>query len=67
MLPTRTTPVRRTTASKMSSLPTMAPVCDTAAREPAGWRPDFIRITGLARAAARRLPTRCRPSRTPSM
>jgi acetyltransferase len=28
--------VRRTTALKMSSLPTIAPVCETAAREPAG-------------------------------
>jgi hypothetical protein len=45
----------------------MAPVCDTAAREPAGCRPTFIAMTGFTRAAARRLLTSRRPSRTPSM
>jgi hypothetical protein len=45
----------------------MAPVCDTAAREPAGWRPTFITITGLTRAAARSAETKRRALRTPSM
>jgi len=67
MVVTRTTPARFTTASNTSSRPTMAPVCDTAAREPAGWRPTFIRITGLTRAAARRAETKRRALLTPSM
>ena len=50
---TRTTPARRKAASKASSEPTIAAVCETAALEAAAWRPTLINTTGLIRAAAR--------------
>ena len=53
MVFTRTTPARRTAASKTSSAPTSAPVCDIAAREPAGWRPDLHQQSPASRAPRR--------------
>src|SRR5450830_6563 len=53
MVCTRTTPARRTAASKASSEPTKEAVCDIAAFEAAAWRPTLTRITGLILAAAR--------------
>ncbi len=67
ILPTRTTPARLTAASNTSSVPTMAPVCETAARDPAGCRPTFITMTGFTRAAARKPERNRRASRIPSM
>ena len=67
MVCTRTTPARRTAASKASSEPTSEAVCDMAALEPAGWRPTLTRITGLMRAAARMALMKLRALRIPSM
>ena len=64
---TRTTPARRTAASKASSDPTKDAVCDIAALEPAGCLPTFTRITGFTRAAARIALIKLRASRMPSM
>ena len=50
---TRTAPARRSAASNTSSLPTIEAEWVSAARLPAGLRPDFITTTGLACAAAR--------------
>ena len=64
---TRTTPARRSAASKTSSDPTIEAECVSAAVEPAGWRPAFITTTGLAKAAARSALMKRRASWMPSM
>jgi hypothetical protein len=46
-------PARRIAASKTTSEPASAPVCDAAACNPLPARPALTTITGLFRAAAR--------------
>ena len=50
---TRSTPARRTAASKTASDPARAPVCDAAALAPASCRPALTTMTCFDRAAAR--------------
>ena len=64
---TRNTPERESAAEKVSSLPTSAPVCDMDASAPAACLPTFSAMTGLIRAAARRLLINLRESDMPSI
>ena len=64
---TRRTPLRSSAAEKTSSLPTSAPVCDSDASAPAACRPALSAMTGLMRAAARRLLMKRRESLMPSI
>ncbi len=53
MRSTRKTPQRRKAASRTSSLPVSAPVCDAAALAAAAVRPALMTMMGLARATSR--------------
>ena len=67
MVSTRSTPERDSAAENVSSLPTSAPVWDMDASAPAACRPTFSAMTGLIRAAARKLLMKRRELLMPSM
>jgi hypothetical protein len=64
---TRSRPARRMAASKTSSPPASAPVCEAAALAPSGALPAFTNTTGLLRAAARAADMNLRAAPTDSM